>query len=108
MESAFDQILKNAPDEQKVKSRDFVKRVTDGDPMQGFDDDDLQRVTTEVLPNLSPQELQLALKQSMQNLQSNMSESDRSALNDMLQQRKAGQGMVDITRGGESVPQPRR
>jgi len=104
MESAFDKMVKGATPEQLTKAQDFIGRVTTGDPMQGFDDDDIQRVTKDVLPNLSPEELQQAVKQSMQNLNQNMSEADRSALNDMLNQRKAGQGMVDITRGGESVP----
>ncbi len=104
MESAFDKILKSASPDQVAKAQDFVSRVTTGDPMQGFDDDDIQRITTEVLPNLSPEEFQQAMKSSVQNLSSNMSESDRSSLGEMLKQRQAGQGMVDITRGGESVP----
>ncbi|CAN5746350.1 hypothetical protein BH24CHL4_BH24CHL4_14350 [soil metagenome] len=102
MENAFKSIIGGGDDTQKAKARDFVDRVTTGDPLSGFDDDEV-RESASVLKQLSPEQRERALQHSVQNVQSNIKESDRSSLNDMLKQRQSGEGMVDITRSGENV-----
>ncbi|CAN5757451.1 hypothetical protein BH23CHL5_BH23CHL5_24860 [soil metagenome] len=101
MESAFKSI-KDDPGAQ-AKAKDFTSRVTVGDPTQGYDDDELKEMAAAVLPTLSQDQLKSAMGASLQNINSNMSESNRAGLQEMLQQRKQGQGMVDITRSGENV-----
>ncbi len=101
MESAFKSI-KDDPGAQ-AKAKDFTARVTVGDPTQGYDDDELKVMAAAVLPALSEDQLKAAMGASLQNINSNMSESNRAGLQEMLQQRQQGQGMVDITRSGENV-----
>lgn len=102
MENAFKAIKGDGDETKKAQARDFVDRVTTGDPLSGFSDDEV-RESAAVLKQLSPDERQRALSASVQNVKSNMKESDRSSLNEMLKQRQGGQGMVDITRSGENV-----
>jgi hypothetical protein len=102
MENAFRSILGGGDDDAKAKAQDFADRVTTGNPLTGFDDDEV-RQSAQILSELSPEQRKHALQASLQNINQNLPASDRSALNEMLKQRQAGQGMVDITRTGENV-----
>jgi len=101
MENAFTAI-QQGDEGAKAKARDFADRVTTGDPLSGFSDDEV-RESASILQQLSPEQRQRAMAASVENVKTNMSDSDRSSLNDMLKQRQAGEGMVDITRSGENV-----
>ncbi len=102
MENAFKAIKSGGDDSSRAKGEDFVKRVTSGNPLEGFDDDDV-RESTKILQSLSPDQLQRALGASIQNINSNVTGDQRASLNEMLKQRQAGQGMIDINRSGENV-----
>ncbi len=102
MENAFKSIMAGGDDDARARAREFADRVTTGNPLEGFDDNDVAE-SRNILASLSPEQRKNALRASMQNLNSNISASDRSSLNEMLKQRQAGQGMVDITRSGENV-----
>lgn len=90
--------------DQQAQARDFVERYTTGDPTEGYSEAEAQQLAAQVLPQLSQDQFRQALQASAANMQTNMKESDRSALNKMLQQRQQGEGMVDITRTGDVVP----
>jgi hypothetical protein len=102
MENAF-KAIQSGDEAAKAKASDFAERVTTGDPLTGFTDDEVQE-SAAILQQLTPEQRQRAMAASVQNVKTNMSDSERSSLNDMLKQRQAGRGMVDITRSGESVP----
>ena len=102
MESAFKSIMSGGDVGAKAQAKGFVDRVTTGNPLEGFSDDDVKE-SAAILKQLSPEQLQRAMKSSMQNINSNISADDRTSLNEMLKQREAGQGMVDINRSGENV-----
>ncbi|MCC6945434.1 MAG: hypothetical protein IT335_12700 [Thermomicrobiales bacterium] len=102
MENAFKSIMAGGDDESRAQAQGFVQRVTEGNPLEGFTDDDVQE-SAKILQSLTPEQRQQALRASMQNITSNVSGDQRSSLNDMLKQRQAGQGMVDITRSGDNV-----
>ncbi len=98
------QAFSNESDDQKAKAKDFVDRYTTGDPTEGYTDDEARQMAAAVLPRLSQEQLQQALSASAKNIEANGKESDRSALAQMMRQREAGEGMVDITRTGENAP----
>jgi hypothetical protein len=93
----------NLDPEEKAQAQDFVNRYTTGDPTQGYTDEEARQMAERVLPKLSPEQLQMALKASAANIESNATPNERTSLAEMMEQRKAGQGMVDITRAGENV-----
>lgn len=93
----------NESDDQKAKAKDFVNRYTTGDPTEGYTDEEARQMAAAVLPRLSPDQLQQALAVSARNIEANGKQSDRSALAEMMRQREAGKGMVDITRTGENT-----
>ena len=53
MENAFKAITKGGDDRAKARARDFVDRVTTGDPLQGFSDEEV-RESAAILKQLSP------------------------------------------------------
>ena len=97
------QAFSNESDDHKAKAKDFVERYTTGDPTEGYTDEEARQMAAAVLPRLSPDQLQQALAASAKNIETNGKESDRSALAQMMRQREAGKGMVDITRTGENT-----
>lgn len=101
MESAFKAIQAGDPD-AIARAQEFSTRVTSGDPLSGFSDDDVTQ-SAQLLRELSPDQLKSALGASLNNINSNISTDQRSGLNDMLKQRAQGQGMIDINRAGENV-----
>jgi hypothetical protein len=101
MENVF-KAIQGGDEAAKAKAAEFADRVTTGDPLSGFSDDEVKE-SAAILQQLSPEQRQRAMAASIQNVKTNMTDSERSSLNDMLKQRQAGQGMVDITRSGENV-----
>ena len=86
-----------AGDEQKKKAEDFINRYQTGDPTQGYTEEEALDQFRQAAKTASPEQMQAAFRQSVANLP----ENERAQFNQMLQQRKAGTGMVDIERSGE-------
>jgi hypothetical protein len=83
-------------DEAKTKARDFINRYSTGDPAEGYSREEAADRFREVLQRASPEQIQRATRRAVEN----MPENERAAFGQMLEQRKAGQGMVDIERTG--------
>src|SRR6188508_1413185 len=88
MENAFKSIMAGGDDASRAQAQDFVQRVTTGNPLEGFSDDDVKE-SARILQSLTPEQRKRALGASMQNINSNVSSDQRSSLNDMLKQREA-------------------
>lgn len=86
------------PGESKARARDFVSRYMTGDPAEGYDADEARDQFRRVMKTASPEQIQRATRQAVDNLP----EDKRADFARMLQQRQAGQGMVDIQRTGET------
>ena len=86
-----------AGDEQKAKAEDFINRYQTGKPSEGYSEDEAVQALKEVSKVATPEQMQAAFKQSVANLP----EDERAQFNQMLQDRKAGTGMVDIERSGD-------
>lgn len=69
----------------KAKAQDFIKRVTTGDPTQGYDDDEANEAVQTVIRNAPRETIDRAMQQSMGNLNDNQ----RAEFSQMLQQRTA-------------------
>ncbi len=76
---------------------DFVGRYMQGDPSQGFDDDEAVNNFQKVAQNASPEQMERATRQAV----GQMTPGQRGDFAKMLQQRQAGEGMVPIQRAGE-------
>jgi hypothetical protein len=87
----------SAGDESKAKAEDFINRYQTGRPDEGYTDQEALAAFEEAAKVATPEQMQQALKQSVANLP----EDERAQFNQMLQDRKAGTGMVDIQRSGE-------
>lgn len=79
------------------QAKGFVNRVLDGDPSEGFDDDEAVSNFEKVSRNASPEQMERATRQAL----GNMTPNQRGDFAKMLQQRQAGEGMVPIQRAGE-------
>lgn len=86
-----------AGDEQKAKAQDFINRYQTGKPTEGYSEDEAVQALKDVSKVATPEQMQNALQQSVANLP----EDERAQFNQMLQDRKAGTGMVDIERSGD-------
>jgi hypothetical protein len=86
-----------AGDEEKKKAEDFINRYQTGNPTEGYTDQEALQQLQEAAKVATPEQLQAAFKQSVANLP----ENERAQFNQMLQDRKAGTGMIDIERSGE-------
>ena len=84
--------------ESKAQAKDFVDRYMSGDPAEGYSDVEARDQFRRVMQNASPDQIQRATKRAVDNLP----EDKRADFARMLQQRQAGQGMVDIQRTGET------
>lgn len=89
-----------AGDEQKAKAQDFINRYQTGKPTEGYTDQEAMEQLQEAAKVATPEQMQRAFQQSVANLP----ENERAQFNTMLQQRQAGQGMIDIERSGERTP----
>jgi len=86
-----------AGDEQKKKAEDFINRYQTGKPTEGYTDQEALQQLHAAAKVATPEQMQAAFKQSVANLP----ENERAQFNQMLQDRKAGTGMVDIERSGD-------
>jgi hypothetical protein len=94
----------NDPDEKIKKlgadpseARSFVSRYLDGDPSQGYDENEAASNFQRVAQNASPDQMQRATRQALEN----MSPGQRSDFAKMLQQRQASGGNVPIQQAGD-------
>lgn len=86
-----------AGDEEKAKAEDFINRYQTGKPSEGYTEEEAIQQLEAVAKVATPEQMQQALQQSVANLP----EDERAQFNQMLQDRQAGTGMVDIERSGE-------
>jgi hypothetical protein len=86
-----------AGDEEKAKAQDFINRYQTGDPAEGYSEQEAIEQLQAVAKVATPEQMQQALKQSVANLP----DDERAQFNQMLQERQAGTGMVDIERSGD-------
>jgi hypothetical protein len=86
-----------AGDEEKKKAEDFINRYQTGKPTEGYTDQEALHQLQQAAKVATPEQMQAAFKQSVANLP----EDERAQFNQMLQNRKAGTGMVDIERSGD-------
>jgi hypothetical protein len=86
-------------DGRRDRARDFVQRYTTGDPTEGYSREEAESNFREVARNASPDQLQRAYQRTIENLP----DDQRAQFNQMLQDRQAGRGMVEIERTGGSA-----
>ena len=86
-----------AGEEEKKKAEDFINRYQTGKPTEGYTDQEALQQLQQAARVATPEQMQAAFKQSVANLP----ENERAQFNQMLQDRKAGKGMVDIERSGD-------
>lgn len=84
-------------DAKKAQAEDFINRYQTGNPSEGYTEEEALAAFQEVSKIATPEQMQLALQQSVANLPDN----DRAEFNQMLQDRQAGTGMIDIERSGD-------
>ena len=92
------------PGETKGHAKDFVNRYMTGSPSEGYSREEAVDQFKRVAKHATPDQLQRATQQAVDNLPADQ----RAEFNQMLQQRQAGQGTVDIQRtgggGGQAAP----
>jgi hypothetical protein len=86
-----------AGDEEKAKAEDFINRYQTGKPTEGYTEREAIEQLQAAAKVATPEQMQAAFKHSVANLP----EDERAQFNQMLQDRKAGTGMIDIERSGE-------
>ncbi len=86
-----------AGEEKKAKAQDFINRYQTGKPSEGYTDQEALEQLQEAARVATPEQMQAAFKHSVANLP----DDERAQFNQMLQDRKAGTGMIDIERSGE-------
>jgi len=85
----------------RQRAQDFYQRYTTGDNTQGYDPREAYQMYQQVGQDATPQQMQTALQQTVQN----MTPNQRAEFGQMLQQRQQGRGMVTIP-GGQSGADP--
>jgi len=84
---------------QRAKAQDFVQRYTTGDPTEGYSEDEARSAFETVAQRASPETMQRAARETLNKL----NPDQRSQFAEMLKQRQAGQGGVQIERAGGSA-----
>ncbi len=94
----------NDPDERIKKigadpgeAKSFISRYLDGDPTEGYDENEAASNFQRVAQNASPDQMQRATRQALEH----MSPGQRSDFAKMLQQRQASGGNVPIQQAGD-------
>lgn len=87
----------NDPEKESTQARDFIDRYTKGDPKEGYSVEEAQTFYQAAASRATPEQMQKAFRATIQNLPDN----ERAEFAEMLKQRQAGRGMVDIQRTGE-------
>ncbi len=85
-----------AGDEEKAKAQDFINRYQTGNPTEGYSEQEAIEHLQAASKVATPEQMQQAFKQSVASLPDN----ERAQFNQMLQDREAGKGMIDIDRSG--------
>jgi hypothetical protein len=85
----------------RQQAQDFAQRSTTGDNTQGYDAREAYQMYQQVGQDATPQQMQSALHQTVQN----MTPNQRAEFGQMLQQRQHGQGTVRIP-GGQAGGDP--
>jgi hypothetical protein len=86
-------------DEKVAKLKNFAARYKEGDPNHGYDEDEAKEQLKNVLQKASPEQLQTAVRKTYENLP----ENQRAELAQMIEERKKGQGLVQIQRTGDGA-----
>jgi len=81
-------------DEPKRNARDFINRYEDGNPAEGYSDDEARGYLKQAMQQASPEQIERASAKAM----SRMNEDQRREFSEMLQQRQAGG--VERSEGG--------
>src|SRR4051812_38853894 len=89
-------------DEHKQAAADFANRVTTGDPTQGYTEEEAATHFQAAVQHASPQQLQAATEKAVNNL----NPDQRAQFAEMLKQRQAGQGLVNIQQAGGTATDP--
>jgi hypothetical protein len=84
-------------DAKVAKLKDFAARYKEGDPNDGYDEDEAKANLHEVLKKASPEQIQAAARKTFDNLP----EGQRKELAEMIEARKKGEGLVHIQRTGD-------
>jgi hypothetical protein len=79
----------------RQQAQDFYQRYSTGDNAEGYDPGEAYQMYRQVGQDATPQQMQTALHQTVQN----MTPNQRAEFAQMLQQRQRGQGEVTIPRG---------
>lgn len=79
-------------------AHDFINRYMQGDPSQGYSNEEAMNHLQQAASQATPEQMQRAAQQAVQNMPANQ----RAELEQMLQQRQAGQGMVQIEQSGNA------
>lgn len=86
-------------DEKVTKLKNFAARYKDGDPNEGYDEDEAKEQLQQVLKKASPEQLHAAVRKTYENLP----ENQRAELAQMIEARKKGEGLVQIQRTGDGA-----
>jgi hypothetical protein len=92
---ADDKIKQIGLDPGNAKS--FVNRYMDGDPSEGYDQDEAANAFQKVAQNATPDQMQRATRHALEN----MNPGQRSDFAKMLQERQASGGNVPIQQAGD-------
>lgn len=80
------------------KPDDFVARYTTGDPNEGYTREEAKDRFQKVMKTASPEQIQMALAKTVQNLP----EDQRKELSQMIQDRQQGKNLVQVERTGDA------
>jgi len=86
-----------AGDEEKAKAQDFINRYQTGNPTEGYTEQEAIEQLQAAAKVATPEQMHAAFKHSVANLP----DDERAQFNQMLQERKAGTGMIDVERSGD-------
>jgi hypothetical protein len=86
-----------AGDAEKKKAEDFINRYQSGKPSENISEQEAIEQLQQVAKVATPEQMQAAFRQSVASLP----DDERAQFNQMLQERKAGTGMIDIERSGD-------
>jgi hypothetical protein len=99
VEGALKGLFGGGDDDEKQRGQvqDFISRYDDGDPSEGYDENEAREHYARAAQQATPEEMERATRRSLEKLP----ENQRAQLSEMLRQRQAGQGGVDIQRSGD-------
>jgi hypothetical protein len=88
----------SASQEQRAKAQDFVQRYMQGDPSEGYSQEEAVQALQAAAKHASPEQIQRATNEAINHL----NPDQRKQFDEMLKQRQAGQGFVPIERAGDA------